>query len=296
MAESAQAPDEPAQGSTSPPDADRGSAETPAEPAVAPARPADLPAAPAEAPAAPGQGPAARRPRRRGRTVLLIGAAAVLGLVAGTCTGYLVQADREPTRLPPLSQPLLRQSGGKAPAPLSAAQDRKVRTDGDLRTLLLKKPRGAKDVDWLPGSDGWIDLADHAEQYKKPAEMFGELVGREYRRGAVTGWNAGGNRTVEIELIQYRQQESTAAADMNASGQYWAEHEDHIDSWPIPGTGSGTAYVRTRPDTKPGYLPLYSARAFAYRGDIVMEIWVHDTEPLHKADILDLAERQMERL
>lgn len=40
------------------------------------------------------------RVRRRGRTALLIAAAVVLGLVAGTCAGYLVQADREPTGLP----------------------------------------------------------------------------------------------------------------------------------------------------------------------------------------------------
>ena len=50
------------------------------------------------------------RARRRGRTALLIAGAVVLGLVAGTCTGYLVQADREPTKLPPLSQPTLKQS------------------------------------------------------------------------------------------------------------------------------------------------------------------------------------------
>ncbi|WP_442738151.1 hypothetical protein ACQUSN_12805 [Streptomyces pseudogriseolus] len=86
----------------------------------------------------------AGRRRRGGRTVTLIGAALVLGLVAGTCTGYLVQAGRAPTPLPPLSQPVLAQARGEGPAPLPAAQDRRVRTDGDLRELLLKKPRAAK--------------------------------------------------------------------------------------------------------------------------------------------------------
>ncbi|MGJ3560129.1 hypothetical protein ACR6C2_22135 [Streptomyces sp. INA 01156] len=95
------------------------------------------------------------RPRPRGRTTLLIAAAAVLGVVAGTCTGYLVQAGREPTALPSLSQPVLtqkKQKEGQEPAPLSAAQDRRVKTDGDLRKLLLKKPRGARTTSssWAP--------------------------------------------------------------------------------------------------------------------------------------------------
>ncbi|WP_367669716.1 hypothetical protein [Streptomyces sp. DT2A-34] len=97
------------------------------------------------------------RPRRRGRTALLIAGAVVLGLVAGTCAGYVVQADREPTKLPSLSQPTLKQSRGEAPEPLSAARDRRVKTDGDLRKLLLKKLAGAKDADWLEGADGWQD-------------------------------------------------------------------------------------------------------------------------------------------
>ncbi|MER6602915.1 hypothetical protein ABT305_31475 [Streptomyces parvus] len=70
-----------------------------------------LPAAP-EAPAAvPAHRP---RPRPRGRTTLIIAAAALLGIAVG----YGVQAEREPT--PP------------------AAQDRRVKTDGDLRKLLVK--------------------------------------------------------------------------------------------------------------------------------------------------------------
>ncbi|KUN37469.1 hypothetical protein AQJ30_17610 [Streptomyces longwoodensis] len=46
-----------------------------------------------------------------------------LGTLAGTCVGYLVQADHDPT------------PEGRV-APLSAAQDGQVATDGDLRKLL----------------------------------------------------------------------------------------------------------------------------------------------------------------
>ncbi|MGI5455951.1 hypothetical protein ACQEWB_22775 [Streptomyces sp. CA-249302] len=234
-------------------------------------------------------------PRRRGRTTLLIVGAAVLGVVAGTCTGYLVQADREPTKLPPLSQPTLAQAKGDGPEPLSAAQDRRVKTNGDLRKLLLNKPGGAKNASWLAGDDGWMNLAEFAETYEKPGSVFGDLVGDEFRRAAVTGWESG-NQTVEIRLIQFRQQETLAAADSSDNNQYWADAKSSTDSWTIPGTGSGTAYVHRKPKTEAGYLPMYSAEAHAYRADIAMELWVYDTRPITKAKIMDLAKRQMERL
>ncbi|MFI5798411.1 hypothetical protein [Streptomyces sp. NPDC051677] len=64
----------------------------------------------------------------------MIAGAAVLGIVAGACTGYLIQADRAPTALPPLSQPVVGQAKGEV-EPLSAAQDRRRRVPprGHLR-------------------------------------------------------------------------------------------------------------------------------------------------------------------
>ncbi|WDV52724.1 hypothetical protein PV963_21255 [Streptomyces coeruleorubidus] len=236
------------------------------------------------------------RRRRRGRTVALIGAAAVLGLVAGTCAGYLVQVDRAPTELPSLSQPSLAQATGDGPEPLSAARDRRVKTDGDLRKLLLRKPRGARDAEYLMGDEGWLDLAGYAEYYKKPGEMFGKLVSDEFRRAAVTGWRVDGTYQVEIRLLQFRQEEVLAAADRAGNSQYWAEAEGGTDSWAVPGTGEGRAYVHNRPETEPGYVPVYNAEAHAWRGDIAVEIWVTDTKPIPKAKIMGLAERQMERL
>jgi hypothetical protein len=239
--------------------------------------------------------PTAPAPARRGRTALLIAGAALLGLVAGTCTGYLIQADREPTKLPPLSQPRLAQSKGKAPEPLSAAQDRQVKVDGDLRKLLLKKPAGTKTLDWIAG-DGWMNLAEFADTYEKPGDMFNRLITDEFRRAAITGWQADGNQTVEIRLVQYRQNESLEAADSSDNNQYWADRKPDTDSWTIPGTETGTAYVHHRPDSEAGYLPMYSAEAHAYRGDVAMELWIYDTKPITKTRVMDLAKRQMERL
>ncbi|MFI6441867.1 hypothetical protein [Streptomyces sp. NPDC050759] len=254
----------------------------------------EIPEAPdtPEAPETPEESP---RARRRGRTTLLIAGAAVLGVVAGTCTGYLIQADREPTKLASLSQPTLTQAKGPAPEPLSAAQDRRVKTDGDLRKLLLKKPAGAKDADWLGDEDGWLDLARYAELYEEPADAFSDQVSDEFRRVAVTGW-ASGDRQVTVRLIQYRQEEAVVAADQASSGQYWADKEGSTRSRAIPGTGDGMAYVHDKPDTEPGYLPVFGAEAYAWRGDVTMEIRVYDTKSITMKTIMDLAERQMERL
>lgn len=219
----------------------------------------------------------------------------MLGLVAGTCVGYLVQADRDPTPLPSLSQVTLAQAKGEAPEPLSAARDRRVRTDGDLRKLLLKRPKGAKEAEYLTGEDGWMDLADYAGEYEEPADMFGQLLGDEFRRAAVTGWTLG-ESSVEIRLVQFRQEETVAAVESAENGYYWAENEDGTKSYPIPGTGDGTAYVHTEPVIELDSLSRYNAEAHAWRGDIALEIWVYDSKPISKQLIVDLAKRQMERL
>ncbi|MFG2803360.1 hypothetical protein [Streptomyces pseudovenezuelae] len=236
-----------------------------------------------------------RSPRRRGRTTALIAGAAVLGVVAGGCTGYLIQADREPTKLSSLSQSTLVQAKGPAPEPLSAAEDRRVKTDGDLRKLLLKKPGGAKAAVWA-GIDGWMTLADMAESYEKPAGAFSDLVAGEFRRAADTGWRVGSTYGVEIRLVQYRQEEELQASDRADSENYYEDAESGTKSWPVAGSDNAMVYVHTKPDTKPGYLPQYSATAVAWRGDIVMKIFVWDAKPIPKAKIMDLAERQVKKL
>lgn len=221
----------------------------------------------------------------------------MLGVVAGTCVGYLVQAGREPTALPPLSQPSVAQAEGAGPEPLSAAQDRKVKVDGDLRKLLLSRPNGARAWQDPSGSDGWMDAGEFAETYEYPAEAFRNLVGtREFRRAAVTDWRENGDLDVEIRLAQYRQEETgTEAADAADDAYYFADQADETDSWPIPGTGDGRAYVHGKPDVFHG-VSQYSAEAYAWRGDIAMEIWIYDTKPIPRTKVLDLAKRQMERL
>ncbi|MCN9244166.1 hypothetical protein NGF19_25865 [Streptomyces sp. RY43-2] len=228
---------------------------------------------------------------RRGRTTALIAGAAVLGAVAGVCTGYVVQAGRPPAQLPPLSQPVVHQAKGEV-EPLTAAQDRRVKTDGDLRKLLLPRPKGARDNDYPASDDGWIELADYAEFHGSATEGFVDEIGNEFRRAAATSWRVGGTYVVEIRLVQYREVNRPGASNGAPELDYFTQSDSDVDSWPIPGTNSGKVFVHHK-RTADGD---YEAKAVAVRGDIRMEMWAIDTKPVPKEKIIDLAKRQVARL
>ncbi|MFE4252410.1 hypothetical protein ACFRU3_23450 [Streptomyces sp. NPDC056910] len=236
------------------------------------------------------------RSRRRGRTTLLIACAAVLGVVAGTCTGYVIQAGRAPDPLTALNQPVMAQAGGKGPAPLPAARDRKVRTDGDLRKLLVKRPKGATDLPNAPKSDRWLHFIDIAETYNRPAHAFTDLVDAQFRRAAADGWREG-DTMVSARLTQYRDEEFVASSDAVLDEASWADDNDPATySRPIPGSGTGMVYVYAQPEREAGYLPLYTARAFAARGDILMEVWLVGPHPISKKRAMQVARQQWERM
>ncbi|QNP71347.1 hypothetical protein IAG44_19185 [Streptomyces roseirectus] len=239
--------------------------------------------------------------KRRGRTALLISTAACLGVLSGVCTGYLVQAERSPTPLPPLSQAAVPQAKGSSPEPLSAALDRRVKTDGDLRKLLVSRPKGGKALpqgSWR-GEATWMSLAAYSATFAEPSSVFNTAVEDGFRRAVTTNWLEGERRLVRVSLIQYNQSGDVAGAAESASnGQYWAEDEADTRDWSLPGTGyqGGTVYVHDSPDNKDGYLPLYSAEAHAWRGDLYVQIYVYDTKPISKSAIMGLAQRQMGKL
>ncbi|NYV74025.1 hypothetical protein HW445_06835 [Streptomyces sp. UH6] len=229
-------------------------------------------------------------PRRKGRTTALIAAAVALGLIGGACTGYLIQADREPTALPSLSQPELKQAGGEGPDPLPAAQDRKVKTDGDLRDLLLKTPKGKKEVE-----RGWMSLAEFSSLHEDGKSYMGHDLVDEFRRAATVSWMESDTRYVEIVLIQYRHEDRLGAVQNHTvQAEGWSAKSS--DEYDIPGTGDGVVLLIDRPDTEPGYMPVYKTHATAVRGDIALQLWVTDVRPPGKDKIMDLATRQMERL
>ncbi|MFI1811483.1 hypothetical protein ACH414_14295 [Streptomyces sp. NPDC020422] len=238
-------------------------------------------------------------PRRRtGRTVALIAVAAVLGIVGGTAVGYGIQAQREPTALPALNQPDLVHPakplpGGQEPEPLSMAQDRGLKTEGDLRKLLPAKPAGAKKAEWLP-DDGWLSVAAYADSFERPSEAFDYLLRSDVRRIAATGWRTGRYKTTEINLVQFRGGGGLSASE-HADYQRRYLTDDSGYGNPIKGSAEGRTYLMPV-HREEGYLDSYQARAIFHRGDVMVEIFVTDTKKISQKEITSLAERQLERL
>lgn len=244
-------------------------------------------------------GPVTRVPRRRGRTALLIAVAAVLGVVAGTATGYAVQYHRDPTPLPALSQPEIR-----TPKPVPASADttaravsvnRWVKTDGDLRQLLLPRPKGAKkeqDVELE-------DLYSFATWFEEESHMFEDLAVNDFRRAATVSWSKGGKVHVDISLVQFRETTEINAERFGEGQQAYLDEDDWAgnEGEPMPGSANGRTYVFDEPHREAGYEPLYQGRAVAWRGDIVMIIeYANNSGPVDEKDLKSLAKRQLERL
>jgi hypothetical protein len=279
--EAAGAPDEPLEGAP-----EEALDEAPG-PAGAPASP-DVPVPP--------PGPA---PRRRGRTAVLLAVAAVIGISGGTAVGYKVQADRPPTPLPALNQPGLAYPAKPLPAsavpdPLSTAEDRRVKTDGDLRKLLVPRPKGARASE-AGARDGWVDTATYAQYFEGPAGMFARLTESDLRRVARVAWSQGEHKDVDVSLVQFR---SGEGAIQHAQGQLgYLPDPGHAgnDGAPLKGSGNGRYYLFPV-EREAGYLPLYRARAVFQRGDVMVDINIFDTKRIVKNEIRSLAERQLERL
>ncbi|MFF8280234.1 hypothetical protein ACF05T_29805 [Streptomyces lateritius] len=244
--------------------------------------------------------PAAKPRRRAGRTVALIAVAAVLGVVGGAAVGYGIQAERAPTPLPALNQPTLAYPShlpkGQEPVALAAAEDRKVKTDGDLRKLLLPKPAGTKKTEFAD-ADGWMSLATYAGNFDHPNRALRYQLGNGFRRVATTSWQTGAYRTTQIRLVQYRSSDLLGARDHIEDQMAYMPEEDYARSEgeSLKGSTNGRYYVFPVRQ-KPGYLDHYQARAYLYRGDIAVEIFMHDTKKISAKDISSVAERQLGRL
>ncbi|AZK94935.1 MULTISPECIES: hypothetical protein [Streptomyces] len=241
------------------------------------------------------------RVRPRGATALLLAVAAVVGISAGTAVGYGVQAGREPEPLPALSQaglayPAKPLPAGERPPALSAAEDRGVRTNGDLRKLLVARPAGARNVpaDWH--DDNWADIAFYADQYEEAGSLFFSVLQKEVRRIAAASWEKG-DRAYDIHLLQFRSSRgATEIADDVKAYLVGVEQDDQgLSGDALAGSGNGRYYL-LKPVREPGYKPVYEARAVVQRGDIVADLSIWDTSPISKRDIRMLAERQLERL
>ncbi|MFG2111067.1 hypothetical protein ACGFRB_00250 [Streptomyces sp. NPDC048718] len=239
-------------------------------------------------------------PRRRGgRTVALLGVAAVLGIVAGTAVGYGVQAQRPPTALPALNQPSLAYPAkplpkGKEPKPLTAAEDRGLKTEGDLRDLLLPKPKGAKKAPFFV-KDGRLSIASYAGNYRNPGGALTYLLEDDIRRVVATTWSNGKGKITEINLIQFRSGSGEPAAAHAEDQRSYQGAESGSEVGLIKGSPEGRTYLLPV-DREAGFLDYYTAYAVFHRGDVMVEIFVSDTKKVGQKEIASLAERQLERL
>ncbi|MEV6681751.1 hypothetical protein AB0N09_33500 [Streptomyces erythrochromogenes] len=241
--------------------------------------------------------PAPRR-RRAGRTTLLIAGAAVLGVLAGTVTGYAVQYHREPTPLPPLAQ---QKMDGPKPAAMNDATSRRSinatrwhKADEDLAKKLLDLPGGAQDSFSGPVSTD----AFSADYFLEPSEAVGSLI-RDAKRLATARWSENDRNFIEINLLQFRDREG-------ADGFYteivrYMPEKDHAGNTgkDLPGAPAdfGHMWIDSKAHEKPGYHPLRQARAVVRRGDIVMSIeYTNNRGEVDEKALVELAKRQMERL
>ncbi|WP_047465954.1 hypothetical protein [Streptomyces sp. M10] len=279
-----------------------GAEATPAEP------PTEAPAEAVEAPAeAQAETPSPRR-RPRGLTTLIVACAALVGVVGGTATGYAIQAERKPTPLPALSQadlayPKKALPESERPAPLTAKHDTAVKADGDLRKLLVGKPKGFREatgyfVNGVSPEDGWLSPGGRSLEYTEPGEVLVDSVRNGIRRVAAANWQRGEYEYVAVRLVQFRPG-AVAEAQAGVESSRWdaanRTRSGHEEGREVK-AGSGAGFFVYEPDSKPGYLTVYGGRAVGYRGDVMFDLHFSDTKPLSEKAIKDLALKQLERL
>lgn len=236
---------------------------------------------------------------RRGRTTLLIAGAAVLGVLAGTITGYAVQYHREPTPLPPLAQQDL-----KAPKPLAMSDATTLRSinanrwhkaDEDLVKKLLEAPSGTQDVSSGVQSPDEFSI----EHYEDPSGGVGGLIADNVRRIAAVHWSVGDRDFVEITLLQFQNRRGAEGFQSGVNQYMPTKKYAGNNGREVPGVPEdfGHLWINSEADEKPGYHPLRTGTAIVRRGDIVMHLqYTNNRGKVDENVVAELAKRQMERL
>lgn len=274
----------------------------PPPPAAAPTPVPVAPSAPPGVPPAPRR-PPGRRGRRLLKTAALWAAALLLGTSGGVAAGYQVQADRPPTPFPPLAQPGLAypDEPAEATAALTAEEDLRVPYEGDLRELLVEAPEDSSEERYTHAEDGWLDLHDYALTFTDSDYMFSFLLDSGIRRVAEVGWEQYEWRTTRVQLIQFREERDLQAPTFATDQQETMLSESLAGSKgkKLPDGMNGRYYLWDETFEEPGYYPYtrYAARVIAQRGDIVMDIGIHDYDnAITEKTVLKLAAEQWERL
>ncbi|WP_327263182.1 hypothetical protein OG444_18175 [Streptomyces sp. NBC_01232] len=253
----------------------------------------------ADSPDAPADAPAPRPRRGRGRTTILIAGAAVLGVLAGTVTGYAVQYHREPTPLAPLAQ-----QDVKGPKPLAVNDTTTLRSinanrwhkaDEDLVKKLVEVPGGAQNVFSGPQSPDEFSI-DH---FAKPSGGVGGIIADGVRRIASVHWSVDDRDFVEITLLQFRNRRGAEEFQAGVNSYMPTKKFAGNNGREVPGVPDdfGQLWIDSEADEKPGYHPLRHGTAIVRRGDIVMHLkFTNNRGKVDANAVAELAKRQMERL
>ena len=246
----------------------------------------------------PDQPPAERKPRRRGKTVLIMAVAVVLGVLGGAGAGYAVQQHRAPTPLPPLAVTQPSYLAGHFTAPgLTAADDDMVKTDGDLTKLLIPIPKGAKRNTDESGDNGWLSLSDLSENFTKPGIEFQWQLVRGFRRAAVVAWDQGGTN-YQVNLIQYQHSgEASPAAFLTSQTDFLAtDAGGYKYRTSVPGTANGVVFAGPKQLHENDGTTYYRGGGLAVHGDIVLAVWVDSSHRIDGKALMAVVQSQLERL
>jgi hypothetical protein len=241
------------------------------------------------------QAGAVGKPRRRGRTAMLIASAAVLGMLAGGGLGYRVQYQRPPTPLPPLTIPALAQPTGPAPpAPsLAAVDDRAVAVyDADLMSLLPSAPKGSTEVELH-----WVPLQEYADEFHDPEDAFREYAEDGYRRGVTLGWRQADDTYSQIDLTQFRDEKVAHGPDQCQNETFAADSDPHSGyGVALKSTVNAMAWPSAESFEIPGTGTRYEGRGVACVGSIVVLVIVASPHPVKVSTVAKLVNEQVGRL
>lgn len=244
----------------------------------------------------PGPGPGAVAPgrpwpRRRGPAVLLIVAAAVLGVIGGSGMGYGVQESRTPTPLPPLvgatPEPPAVQAGPERPLPPS--QDRQEFYDQDPLSLLAPVPKGATHVKRVR-----LTAAGYAKYFDHPADTEKWLKDDvSYRSGAQATWEDGHGQYLTERVLRFGDGDRLETPSLLVG-------EEDTPTGPVekvPGTLDGEVQGGATADREPGYDPQWTGRGVARVGPLLVEVFVvRFDHAVPSGPVMALVQGQLARL
>jgi hypothetical protein len=239
-------------------------------------------------------GGAAYAPPPKRNTGLIVGI--VVGVLVLCLTGAVVggalvirtlnlSAGGDPTGPALTTGPTAAQPrSSSAPATTSSGE----RFTGDLRTLLLARPSGAKPWNDIKDADGKLTLDETANLFVEPGDVRSELSSLNFERGAVMHWTKS-NVYVLILLFQFK-------SSSNARGYIDRQNTNGIDGYDAKGEFgqiSGSAlFVDDTPDSD----GQRSTILLSSQGDIVSYVTMWNLGAVDLTSATSLAVQQYQRL